>query len=329
MEGRSFSADILKAISIFGVVFIHGSFLLGGTSEFSTTIAWIFRFCVPAFIIMWAYFFENSYSKRNKKDQKKYIYSRFKHLFIVYFIWSLIYFIFLANWETLTIKDLFIKHFSGYGFSGQYFFIILFQLLIFYPLIRWFYTQNKFRYVVLALVFGLYLIWGYYSEILPSFINKFGNRPFIFWMPYVFLGIALARKEMFKISRIFVFSIFLIPIEFYFLETINPKHPMYITPAVLISSSLTTIAFLGLRFNLMKSKLNDLMIFSGTNTITVFVANPLIIIGLGLITSPSPGNDLSIYLKILFPLISTVIVFLLCLVLAFLINRSKLKGVLN
>src|SRR6187431_1122595 len=101
---RSISADLIKSIAIFGVVFIHGSALFGSTSHFSEILCSLFRFGVPCFIIIFAYFFETSFAKKTNQEQKEYIYSRLKHLFIVFFLWSTLYFLMLVDWKDLTFQ---------------------------------------------------------------------------------------------------------------------------------------------------------------------------------------------------------------------------------
>src|SRR6187402_786696 len=133
---RSIAADLIKSISIFGVVFIHGSTLFGYASYLTEMLRSLFRFCVPCFMIVFAYFYEISYAKKTNQERKAYTYSRLKHLFVVFFLWSTFYFLMLVDWKDLTFQQLITKHFSGYGFAGQYFFIILFQIIVLFPLLR-------------------------------------------------------------------------------------------------------------------------------------------------------------------------------------------------
>ncbi len=83
----------------------------------------------------------------------------------------------------------------GYGWSGQYYSLILFQLLLLYPILRKVYDHKVLRYLVLAFLGVLYLIYVYGFEFVPPLIKKFGRLPFLFWLPYVFAGIALARAQ--------------------------------------------------------------------------------------------------------------------------------------
>lgn len=56
---RNFSLDLLKALSIFGVVFIHSSEVIKGNIFVINFFSNIFRFSVPCFLIVWSFFFTN------------------------------------------------------------------------------------------------------------------------------------------------------------------------------------------------------------------------------------------------------------------------------
>lgn len=326
---RSISADLIKSLAIFGVVFSHSALILGCNSFVSENSSWIFKFCVPSFIIIWAYFFENSYSKKNIQERKKYLITRFKQLFIVFFSWSSIYFFITVNWSEISFSKLLTAHFSGYGFTGQYFFIVLFQLIILYPILRWIYSKMILRISLLILIVIIYFIYGYNFEILPNIILKLGDRPFLFWIPYVFVGIAYAKVSIPKISSVFIFSILLISIEFSILKFYNMGHSHYITPAVLISSSLFCLSILQSNLQLKNELIVKSINYIGRNTMTIFVANPLIVLFLSKMIPKNLITNPSIFDKIFMPFASTLFVFIICLLLAELINKTKLKGILN
>lgn len=55
---RNFSLDLLKALSIFGVVFIHSSAILKGNIFVINFFSNMFRFSVPCFLIVWSFFLQ-------------------------------------------------------------------------------------------------------------------------------------------------------------------------------------------------------------------------------------------------------------------------------
>lgn len=326
---RSISADLIKAFSIFGVVFIHGSGMLGYPSAFNDYISNFFRFCVPCFIILWAYFFEISYNKKNTQERRKYIRVRFMHLFVVYFLWSLIYFFWLVNWHDLTIKKLITMHFAGYGFAGQYFFIILFQLILFYPFLRYMYSLKNLRNILLLIIFGLYVIHGYYEPFVPEIILKIGDRPFVYWLPYVYMGIFLSKNQTLKIPIIFSFAVLLIPIEFFVMKKLNLSHSAYLTPIVLLSSLLFCVSILQNKIEIKNEYIIDFISYIGKNTMTIFVANPLVILVYSFFITKNMSGNFSVLEKIILPFISSFMVLFFCVLIEKIIKKIKLNGILN
>lgn len=325
---RSISADLIKVVSIFGVVFIHGSGLFGSNSGFQLYTSNFFRFCVPCFIIIWAYLFEKSYQKKRYNERAKYLSSKFIHLFTVFFIWSCLYFLNLVNWDTITLIKVVTTHFSGYGWAGQYFFIILFQLLLLFPLIR-ILQQYKLIYVpFIVLLILVYIFYGYFYNTIPESVKKLGDRPFVFWLPYVFIGISMANQKIKKISVLNAFVLLLIPIESFILKYLDCEHDAYITPAVLLASIVFTVAILQNDIIIKSERINNIISFIGKNTMTIFVANPLIIMLLGSII-PETMVQNSILWQLFLPFLSSFIVLCICLFVSVLINKSKLDGILN
>jgi hypothetical protein len=325
---RSISADLIKSLSIFGVVYIHGSFLLSGNSDFQAYSSYLFRFCVPCFIIIWAYLLEKSYQKKEQKQRKSYILEKFVHLFTVFLIWSLIYFVILADWTSLNFKKIVTTHFAGYGWSGQYFFIILFQLLLLFPILR---KVDKYKFIfypVVILLCLLYIYYGYFSDSIPNVVKKLGDRPFIFWIPYVYIGTALAKEKLRKIKLSNSFFILLIPIESICIDYFTQDHFGYLTPVVLLSSILFTVAILQSPIKFKSERINNLITFIGKNTLTIFVSNPLVIIVLKLII-PQPIFPNLLAAQIILPFISSFIILGICMLISILINKSKLNGILN
>jgi len=324
---RYFTADLIKAISIIGVVFIHGSTIFGAESSVSLYLSWLSRISVPCFIIVWAFFFERSYANKNKTERTEYQKRRFIYLFRIFLIWSFMYFLLLVKWSELSIGSFFTKHFSGYGWAGQYYFIILFQLILLHPIIRWLYDKKILRNTLVLSIFGLYVFYAYWNDMVPNIIQKLGDRPFIFWLPYVFLGIALARNEIRILSLKWLFIILLIPIEFNFLKLFNLEHSAYITPTVLISTCIFCIVLLPYSLSVKNNLFVKAVSYIGSNTMTIFVANPIVLITLSKVLPHHLFNGFNLYEKIAVPFLSTFIVLCLSLLISEGIKKIKLKNV--
>jgi surface polysaccharide O-acyltransferase-like enzyme len=329
---RNRNADLLKTISIFGVVYIHGSSLLGG-GDILNFIRENFRFAVPCFIILWSYFFDKSYKKKTEKEKTNYIFNRFIHLFRVYFIWSLLYFILTVNWEQLTFQTLFTTHFLGYGWAGQYFFIIIFQLLFLFPVLKKTYQINFIRISIITILTLIYILYGYSYELFPSFIKKIDLRPFIYWIPYVYFGIYLNTSKLPKSKAIIILLPLFIGIEFLILNQLDKEYSYYITPITLIVSILFTINILNLKLETFNKKTEKLIEFIANNTLVIFISNPLFVIIAKKILSTTGLKKTLLKLSgietFTITIFLIVLIFILTLILIKIINKIGLKKILT
>lgn len=323
---RNINADLIKSISIIGVVFIHAYTIFGPVNNL-LFVEDLFRSSVPCFIILWALFFEKSFSKKNKQQQRKYVISKLIYLFRVYLIWSVIYFLIQVEWEQLNFRNLITKYFSGYGWSGQYFFIVLFQLIILYPLIRTLYNNKALRILTYICSITIFVYFEFNLKNIPEIIQKLGSRPFYFWTPYVFVGIILAREKINSISPWLILSPFLISIEFYINRSLNLFHYSYITLGTLIFSILYCISLYKIKLNI-HAKFEKIITFIGNNTLIIFVSNPLIIILVEKYTDTFYISDdflcLPIGQKLLISFFSVISVFLCTLLIIKFLQKSKL-----
>lgn len=326
LNNRNVGVDYLKAISIFGVVYIHGACTFVKANFLTNTLSDFFRFCVPVFIIFWVYFLEKSILKK-ENEQRTLLISRFKHLFMVFILWSSMYFLLLVDWNTLTLSSVITKHFSGYGWSGQYFFIILFQLILFYPLIRWTYNYIAIRTLIVLLVVLITAIYSYQPEIIPEFTIKLGDRPFLFWMIYVYVGISLARNEFKKISVCYVLTILLIPVELYLFESPSP----YLRLSILFSTILAC-SYIIQQKNLIlnTSKVGTIISHIGQNTMIIFLSNPIIIILFNqFIPYELLHNEHNYLYSLIISLITSIVIIVISLLIEKILKRIKMHTYLT
>jgi hypothetical protein len=166
-------------------------------------------------------------------------------------------------------------------------------------------------------------------------VNKLGDRLFIYWLPYVFLGGYAARSNLFNLPSTYIslgiFSVFLIPIEAYYLQEKGMADNPYILPTVLIASALLVTGVMNFRFKLQdKRYLTQTISYVGENTLGIFCSNPLIIDFFGhqintyLLSYPLPGQ-MSPIGNLLYPLLSALVVLILCLFLIEILKKIKLN----
>lgn len=328
---RLASPDILKAVSIFAVVFIHGSGLISfRPSDFDFNNSEIgfatlsLRFCVPVFIFLWAYFMEKSILKGGNKH----VLPRFYRLFIPFAFWSLIYFVLTADFRSISLADVITKHWSGYGWAGQYYFIILFQLILLFPILRRISLSIvKFLPAIYILSFLFYAIVAYSGWFDIVILAKIKDRAFIYWLPYVVLGVIYAHQNIFKSKVpviIAVFSIVLIPLEMYLF------HPQTVSGYLLPGVFLVTLLLLNsimeakIRYEMLSPWLANLIRKLAGYTLGIFCLNPLIFIVLHPVFESVGLSFQFVGCSVVVPFFSALIVLVLCVLIIFLLKRIRL-----
>ncbi|WP_461148233.1 acyltransferase family protein [Spirosoma pulveris] len=329
---RSAGADILKAWSIFAVVFIHGSSLIPYPPSFVNATTIVFRFCVPIFIFFWAYFSERSIIR--KGNPGLYLSKRFNKLLIPFLFWSTIYFFLNADFKILTFTKALTMHWLGYGWSGQYYFIILFQLILAYIGIRYFkkyFVNHPGIIILLSILF--YSLLTYSSFLTIGSITKIGDRLFIYWLPYLLLGITYAArgfsKKLFLPLILGLLTPLLIPLEVYLSHQGTEPQFVYMLPSVFIASLLLVYVFMNseLNFNVSNSSTSFLINIISKNTMGIFCLNPLVVATLSAIL-PSLHTPLTFWGSfIILPFLSTFLAMSACLLIIYLLKRINL-GVL-
>ena len=210
--------------------------------------------------------------------------SRLYKLLIPFTFWSTIYFIIIADFKSLSLAGMISKHWTGYGWSGQYYFIILFQLLLLFGTIRWITLRlEKFTVpiYILSVLFYSFITYSHWFEV--GIIGKVSYRPFIYWVPYVMLGVLYAHKNIFRVSLPLgaaLLSPILILIEVYLLKP--PLENVYMLPSVFISS-LALLSSMNSRLTYagISPNLGKLIQSLANYTLGIFCLNPLVIITMG------------------------------------------------
>lgn len=323
---RLIGIDFLKSISIFGVVFIHSR----NDNIISEITSELFRVAVPLFIVFFSYFLEKNLSSvSTKKEYNDILKQKFFLLFLPYAFFTIFYFFILNDLSLIKPRELITGYWSGYGWSGQYFFIVLFQLILVFPLLQKI-VNVKLIYIITISLF-LYLIMSYIFWNL-SFVSKLSDRIFIYWLPYAILGILLYRNiDLFKniANKLILFTIFLIPTEFFIFNYFNIVHSPYVLVSVLVSSSLIAIYFI-VNENIIKKYLPDylkkLSIYISNKTLGIFVLNPLFIFLLKPFYHYIQVENIFIDSIIIF--LFSIIIFILCILTIEILSKTFLKKVI-
>ncbi|HEY2584815.1 MAG TPA: acyltransferase, partial [Tepidisphaeraceae bacterium] len=189
---RDSAIDVMRGLAIIGVVYVHGSWLLGHGAAPVIPSDW-FRYDVGAFVAIAAYLASRSTSAQSLGYWPA-VGKRLSRLWMPFLVWSLLYFACNADWRTLTPTKLLTRHFLGYGWSGQYYFLILFQLALIQPFF------HRMR-VSARMVAAIYAVGALGLALLhcgvpgSEFALKLAERPVVYWAPFIGLGVWLAHNR--------------------------------------------------------------------------------------------------------------------------------------
>lgn len=191
--------NILRGFAILGVISIHVTavFTNSEVNSLLTKVAAIIdvysHYAVPLFILLSGLVLGMNYV--DNYNLKEFYIKRFNKIFIPYTIFSLFYLplrFHIHNIESISLIKLTIWFLSASTFYHLWFFLLIFQLYIFYPIIRKVIT-NKSTYF-LALIFCIQTIYSYINGYLfeNKYLDFIANRLFFSYIFYFSLGIWIA-----------------------------------------------------------------------------------------------------------------------------------------
>jgi fucose 4-O-acetylase-like acetyltransferase len=316
--------DQIKGIGMLCVIFIHGSYLSGSQGIPHIFTSYLSRIAVPYFLILFCYFTEKSLLKIEKNKQINYYFNRFKSLFIPFFFWSLVYFLMRVDFTKTPLNSIKIitMYWIGSGWGGQFFFIILFQLILIFPLIRKLANNKLLIYLTLVITGASYIINTYFINLIPSILRIISDRLVLYWIAYALLGILMARGiNKFNTSKLFLLIIALMPIENIILISIgNDLTSPYLRPSILITSYLT-LPLLVSFISPIKGQAGKIFSLFGKHSMSLFVLNPLVIISMEKI-SIFPLQIKNIFLSYIMSVLIVFFIAFITLIFSLLIRSS-------
>jgi surface polysaccharide O-acyltransferase-like enzyme len=203
---RNAALDLLKVFMAFAVVGIHTGFL----KEYSADISYIFtqgifRLAVPIFFMINGYYFYSFLLK------KKSLFLWLKHLFIIYFSWSLIYIILFGAENNIIITFV-------YGWGHLWYIPATMEAGILLYFLR--NIGDKYKVILIVITYSI-CIFMYYSvnyhlfnsNILNELINKTTiKRNFLFvGFPMFSIGYLIAKyniQDRYSAQNILLFCFF-------------------------------------------------------------------------------------------------------------------------
>lgn len=289
--------DFWRGIAIAGVVWIHCAYFLPHAPRLLDWVATVARFCVPVFILFWAYFAERSAQKPGwtPLDNLR----RAMGLLVPFLFWSILYWLVRGDLGGGVVRQI-TKYWSGYGWSGQYFFVVILQLMVVFPLLRKAsdLVSPRWNALLLVICIGLAELWLQPGE----FLLKIGDRAAIYWIPYAICGIHLARGRSLarNLSWRWILPLLaLAPFEAAWSASgIGRIGPYFLTSIAMASLVIGTTAIQGIRPGLGGwAPLRDFSSMLSRNSMGIFCVNPLPLVlserfSLALPPSTFPGSGI-------------------------------------
>lgn len=289
-------------------------------TEVETFFVDLSRAAVPIFLVLFGFFIEKS--RQTHGASARYLSRRFAELALPFLCWSIFYYVLFGDWRGLSWILRFSHCFSGYAWPGQYFFIVLFQLIPLAPLISRLARSHALVTAVALLTLVLYLYGILHGRQFPLG-NHLAIRPFVYWIVYPLFGASLALRSAPMLHPIAAVSLLTIPCEAYLLRHSGHVVDPYLTPTVLVASLLAAAALIPCAVSLHgNSRSLVLIAAAGRNSMAVFLLNPLFAQFLGRhewLPHSSAATGISYHLA------TALIIVGLCVTTAFIARRTGLE----
>lgn len=199
---RLFILEFLKAISIVSVVSFHAIFLPQSTYISSNgileTLFAPLRFCVPVFLTISFFLFEHQVTQIPKLQQLSLLKKRLVRLLIPALFWfGVAAGLKLINGNSYI--EIINQIIAGEIFTGSYYFLIIFQLMLLFILIgNWLNSEKNIFTIITTQVILIVSIYGVISGFFGSqpltFLVKLERSLIIYWFGYIALGVYLYKN---------------------------------------------------------------------------------------------------------------------------------------
>lgn len=191
---RDSGIDGLKGLAIIAVVFIHGRFVFPAYIYESAGYS-IFDWCVPLFVILSAYGLSGSCDRAKAGSGWRWISEKTKRSMLPFVVWSLVYF--LWNWISHGHVELIglYRAFNGFAWPGQYYFILLLQVIWLVAALRGVTIAAGKIAAVVAVGALVYIFWPVSADQRELYLGL-SFRLIVFWLPYVAVGVFASYRPL-------------------------------------------------------------------------------------------------------------------------------------
>ena len=317
--------NLAKVCSIFGVVYIHSG---GYLSSY-------FRFGVPIFITISFFLIERSSLMKRAFKVKEFLRKRLLRLTIPYLFWGFVYLIFNYQSTDKSILKFLSIHWIGFGWSGQYYLLILASLTSIYPLLRTTNVNLISLTIALILTIIFYVVFNYLS--VSELVSKLGELPLIYWIFYVYLGIYAARNYeqlQYNLRRIKIHYrlvlLIILPLimvfENDFVQNSGFARESYFRISTILVSTLVFLLFLSLEDHFKGGEVSTFsraMNWGSHWTLGIYCLNPLVINMVKYFQLIIDANHLPFLIKLALSISNCFAICFIALIISILINQLR------
>ncbi|WP_165645007.1 acyltransferase family protein, partial [Oharaeibacter diazotrophicus] len=276
-KARDSGADIVRALAILAVVAIHAGHVVLDPAT-TLALATASRWAVPVFVFYGCLHLARAVA-RPGADPWRLAADRSKRLALPFFAYSLLYAAVLGAPGSFDLLHVATGHLGGYAWAGQYYFLVMFQLV---PLVALAASRRPPPALLVAVALCGALLVAAAGPLLAisPVLGKISDRPFLWWATYGALGLLLAdagRAERFagRIPRPLALAGFAaIPFALATADLPADRSPYLNLPV--LTASVAAILLAGPAFRGLRCRPLE---FLGRNTLVVFCLNPLVIVG--------------------------------------------------
>lgn len=295
-SGRDTATDLLRGWAIMGVVAIHACGLVLPAAAYYS-VGYYFRWAVPVFICAYAFYGARPLAPG---QYAAVVGQRYARVLLPFAAYSLLYAVVLGDvFRSDTLATLW-RYLRGDGWAGQYFFLVLFQVIPLLPLIaRWRVSLGAVLAGLAlhaALLIALPAIWQHWSG-----LQAWSDRLVLYWLPYVLLGVYLRqnqaawRERMARVPQAAAAALLaLAPV--WLSLTYDPAWPTgpYLLPAVGIVSAVLYVLHERALQPLAARRWAWAVAYLGRYSLVVFCLNPLFVHALQRTLAPGLFDGLAL-----------------------------------
>lgn len=297
MSKRLTEIDFIRCIAILSVIAIH----ITGSYSMNSTLIYLWnqsmRYAVPIFILLSGLVLYYSDMNKDKFSLITFYIKRVNKVFIPYLVWTLIFLIYNNRHELGKIyfsvgsflSDLGRNLLFGTGYYHLYFIVIILQLYLIYPLLRYLFKKAPFFTLICSLLCSAAFQTIFYLQFFKIRIIPPLTYPYAFlfpvWIFYFVFGMYFVSnlskwQKRLEYRGLLLFVIWVLNLSFVIAEnSFTSPDGTTIKPSVMLFCITSFFLFyqLGLRFKNMSLRISNLITWVSEQSFIIYFCHPLLL----------------------------------------------------